>query len=100
MKYTQQEQLEEIMARGKELRGKRERRITGILTATSTAFIALLVVCMGVTGHAGHTGAATAYGSFLLTEEAGGYVLVAVLAFALGVIVTGLVLWRRLKIKK
>ena len=91
MKYTQEEQLEEIMARGKTFRKKRGRRITGILTATSTALIVALVICMGSVGDMGHAGTVSAYGSFLLAEEAGGYVLVAVLAFALGAVVTGLI---------
>ena len=97
MKYTEQEQLEEIIARGKEFRKKKERRITGALAAAATALIAVLVIGMGTVGKTGHTGAASAYGSFLLAEEAGGYVLVAVLAFALGAIVTGLVCRHRMK---
>ena len=95
MKYTQDEQLEKIMARGDELRKKKERRVTGILAASATALTAFLVICIGAIGKTGQAAPASAYGSFLLNEKAGGYVLVAVLAFALGAVITGLILVRR-----
>ena len=53
---------------------------------------ACLLAVSAVTGcsNGGGTGAArdSVYGSFLLSPEAGGYVLAAVIAFALGVAVT------------
>ena len=95
MKYSQQEQIEEILARGDALRKKRERRITGVLTASATALMVLLVIGIGAVGNMTPAGTASSYGSFLLDAKAGGYVLVAVLAFALGVVITGLFLIRR-----
>lgn len=99
MKYTQQEQMEKIMARGAELRKKKENRVTGILAASATALTVLLVICIGAVGKMGSASPGAAYGSFLLNEKAGGYVLVAVIAFVLGAILTGLILLRRRRMR-
>lgn len=88
MKYTEQEQLHEIMQRGERLRQRKERRMTRSLAASASALFVLPAACIGAFGEAGYAGTTTVYGSFLLSAEAGGYVLAAVIAFALGVVVT------------
>ena len=95
MKYSEQEQFEQILARSDTLRKKRDRRVTGVLTASATALTVLIVICIGTVGNMTPAGQASAYGSFLLDAKAGGYVLIAVLAFALGAVLTGLLLIRR-----
>ena len=88
MKLTTEEALVEIHKRGREIKHIHERRVLQGLSAT--AFV-LTFVLLGVLGHftgIGTTAAMNAYGSFLLPASAGGYVLTAVIAFALGVVVT------------
>ena len=48
----------------------------------------LLVLVIGLFPGSGTASAGSVYGAFLLSREAGGYVLAAVIAFALGVCVT------------
>ena len=89
MKYTKDEAFEEVMKRGRILKLKHERKVTTLMTmAASTVMMALVLVI----GHFGGVGAGmegrSAYGSFLLPTQAGGYILVALVAFLLGVAVT------------
>lgn len=91
MRYTEQEQLCEIVKRSEKLRKQKVQRATRGLSASVSALFVLLAVCIGVFGRNGYMGTPTDYGSFLLAAEAGGYVLAAVIAFALGVVVTVLI---------
>ena len=89
MKYTSEEALTEIMKRGDRIVLRHVRRTCRALSAFCglLAVSLLLVICL-IPGRTGQEAAPTAYGSFLLSAEAGGYVLAAVIAFALGVLVT------------
>ena len=99
MKYSNDEAFEEIRRRGREMKRQREKMLTEICAAASgTLSLSLLLVIGLFTEDTAGTGAYSHYGSFLLSPEAGGYILAAVIAFALGVAVTLLI--RYLKKKK
>ena len=89
MKYTTEEALAEIMHRKDQIVLRRNRRSCRVLSGVSGMLLVflLLVICM-MPGRTGSAFTGTVYGSFLLSAEAGGYVLAAVIAFALGVCVT------------
>ena len=92
MKYTTEEALTEIMRRKNQIVLRRSRRSCQVLSGVSAMLMAflLLVICM-MPGSPGSAFTGTVYGSFLLSAEAGGYVLAAVLAFILGVVITLLI---------
>ena len=88
MKYTKDEALSEIRKRGRKIREKRNKRIAGALSTATVISTFMLFVSISVfTGNV-VTGTDSAYGSFLLPTEVLGYVLVAIIAFVLGVIIT------------
>lgn len=87
MKYTEQEQLQQILLRGEQLRRRKDLRAFKGLSASAAALLCALAVCIGSLGRTGFAESRTVYGSFLLSAETGGYVLVAVLAFVLGVVI-------------
>ena len=88
MKYTKDEALNEILKRGRKIREKRNKRITDALSTATVISTFILFLSISIfTGNA-VTGTNSAYGSFLLPTEVLGYVLVAVIAFVLGVIIT------------
>ena len=91
MKYTEQEQLDQILFRSEKLRQRKELCALRGLSAAAAALIWVLAVCIGAPGRTGFAKSQTVYGSFLLSEETGGYVLVAVLAFAVGIVVAVLI---------
>ena len=86
MKYTNEEAFEEIMRRGKILKRHRAQKTAGLLSAAASIVMLALIIVIGRVGGAGAgMSAQSAYGSFLLSTQAGGYVLAAVLAFLAGV---------------
>ncbi len=92
MKYTSQEQMEQILNRSAQLREEKERHRTGALSASAGALVLVLAVSIIALGRTGYVEEARgAYGAFLLSPDVGGYVLVAVLAFAVGVLLTVLI---------
>ena len=91
MRYTEQEQLHEILLRGEKLRQRKDRIIVRSLSVTAALLFFALAVCIDALGRAGVSGSRTDYGSFLLSAETGGYVLAAVIAFAAGVIIAVLI---------
>lgn len=98
MKYTTEEALREIQIRGNKIRRKHQRRVTRILgVSTALSFVALLVVISAFSGSLVSV-EETSYGSFILSKEAGGFVLAAVLGFIVGVVFTFVV--RHFKDKK
>ena len=91
MKYTKDEALDEIIKRGRKIREKRNKRITGILSTAVVVSTFLLILSVSLfTGNA-FMGDHSVYGSFLLPTEVLGYVLVAVIAFVVGVVITVIV---------
>ena len=89
MKYTEDEAFEEVMKRGRVLKRKHAKKTAAMLSASASLVMVTLVLMIGSLGGAG-TGVRgqSAYGSFLLSSEEGGYVLAAVVAFVIGVGVT------------
>ncbi len=98
MKYTPDEALSQILRRSERIAWRRIRRSCQRLTGICSALLAVLVLSITVMpGKNAVTSAGSVYGSFLLSREAGGYVLVALIAFVLGVTVTLLCLHYRKK---
>ena len=102
LKYTTDEALAEIMRRSERVSIRRDRRTCRMLSGAAGSLLVLLVLAVAVLpGGAAAVYSGSVYGSFLLSQEAGGYVLAAVIAFALGVVVTMLCLrYRSLKQRK
>ena len=90
MKYDLDAAAAEINRRGAFLsEKKRQRRSVGRISAACAAVFLLLLGAMyhfAVFGPAKLKG--SVYGSFLLSTEAGGYVLVGVICFAAAVVIT------------
>ena len=86
MRYSTDAALCEVRARSARLRIRRERRVTTALSGASTMLAAALFACFYLLQPlTGSSMSAASFGAFLLSGEAGGYVLVGVIAFALGV---------------
>ena len=90
LKYTSEEALAEIMRRSEQITILREnRRACKRFSAAAGALFAVLVLVIALMpGKAGISPAGSVYGAFLLSQQAGGYVLASVIAFTLGVAVT------------
>ena len=100
MKYTTDEALTEIEKRARKRAAEKNARNAGILSCLSgVLFVSLVTVIALLPGHTGEAPAGSVYGSFLVSMEAGGYVLAAVIAFILGVAITLLCLYLN-KLKK
>lgn len=69
-------------------------RMTGLAAGLCLLLIGVLVFAPGVIGSSG-SGGIYFYGATILGPEVGGYVIVAILAFALGIIVTILIQKKR-----
>ena len=87
MRLSNEEALEEILRKSDEIRRRREKRKLEILSACVVMLFAGIALTIyrfagGIAGRA----AETAYGAFLLSPEAGGYILVGVMAFAAGIL--------------
>lgn len=98
MKYTKEKALKEIQRRAKAIRQKQDRKITNILATTACISLTALFAVIGVFAGSEITIAQTEYGALILSSEAGGFLLTAVVGFTLGVLVTIGV--KRLKKKK
>ena len=95
---TPEERVLAVHARMDALRRARERRKTGILGMGSALLALCLLLVIGAAGALHPGGTAGLYsGAVMLFENAGGYVLVAVLAFMAGVVITVALLRRRFK---
>lgn len=88
MKYSREEALDEIFKRGKAVKKQQIRRRTHILEATSFLLVFSLIGVIGVFAGTPEEGSESLYGAFLLSSEAGGYLLVAGVAFILGIAIT------------
>lgn len=78
--------LDEIFRRAEAVRRRQEANRARLLGgATAALALALIVMIGGFAGHGAEVHG-TALGAFLLGPEAGGYVLVALIAFALGIV--------------
>lgn len=90
--------VEMVECRVAALRRKRERRMTTILTVLSSIITVCLAMVAGELVDERQSHVPGLYGSTMLSEEAGGYVLVGVLSFCAAVVIT--VLCTRYRDKK
>ena len=74
---------------------KQARRLTVVGAGLAALLLTMLLIVPGITG-SGEQYTAYAMGATILGPETGGYVIVALLAFALGIIVTLLIQKRRI----
>ena len=89
MKYGSDEALKKIFEKSKEIRETRERRrITVLATVTSVLACLLIATVVLLKGQTFSEATTSKFGAFLLPSEAGGYVLVGVAAFILGIVIT------------
>lgn len=89
MKYDREARLREIIRRSEIIKDRKDHKKLYALTASASSL--LLVLAVFIVGFGGIEAAGTdrtAYGSFLLSPQAGGYVLTAVIAFGVGVLLT------------
>ena len=93
LKYTDDQALSEIARRSKAIREKKLRQTTTLLSGVSGVLFLVIVTVFAALPKGGAQADGSVYGSFLLSMEAGGYVLVGVLAFCLGAALTLLCLW-------
>ena len=78
--------LDEIFRRAEVVRRRQEENRTRLLGGSTAALALALVALIGGFARRGAEVRGTALGAFLLGPEAGGYVLVALLAFMLGIV--------------
>ena len=90
-----EERIEALHSRMEDLQKAKERRINALLGAGCCMLTILLVALIFVNGSSNGATAGIYSGSTMLLEDAGGYVLAAVIAFMLGVIVTVIILGAR-----
>ncbi|MBE5870688.1 MAG: hypothetical protein E7294_05465 [Lachnospiraceae bacterium] len=94
---TTEERIERIHERAKERRQEKRRRLLQIERTAAVALSVVLVFMIGFFGSHSAGGAAGVVvnagyaGASMLTSAVGGYVLIAIIAFLLGVIVTALI---------
>ena len=85
-----QERLDEVFRRAENIRRKQDKKRIAVLGGTGAALTVCLILVIGAVPRQGTAKPeATALGAFLLGPETGGYVIVALLAFILGIIVSG-----------
>lgn len=96
---TTDELMALVLERVKKQEQKQENRVLASLSAASMMLFASLVGLSGIYG-GGHRGSVPGlYGSTLLYEGAGGYVLVGVIAFTVAVVITVLCIRHKAKQK-
>ena len=89
MKYSTEEALAEIEKRSREIEKAEEKKKGMLLTASTLCLTLSLILAVAAFGNAGIVGGAgSAYGSFFIAAEYGGYVLTALIAFVAGVGIT------------
>lgn len=89
MKYSIDEAMREIAERKNTLiKNKIKRTIGAYLTMAVLISAGLIAAIYGYAGFGEIDGTYSVYGSFMLTDEAGGYILVAVLSFVAAVVIT------------
>jgi len=89
-----------VRARTRQLRRKREKRAAGALSALCAALAAALAGTISALTQASPAAGPGMYGSMLLYQDAGGYVLVGVASFTAAVVITALCMKYRNREKK
>ena len=97
MMRTPEERLAKLHRRAAELKRERNKKaLRGWGGVSVTLLFVLVAAFADITGGSGFAGGSGMTGATLLGDSAGGYVLAAVIAFTLGVIVTA-ILYRNRK---
>ena len=87
-----EERIQRLHERAEQLRVRRERRITAMAAfACLVLFAAILGIVHQISGEISDVAGNAYTGASLLSSEAGAYILVAVIAFMLGVVITVIV---------
>ena len=93
---TADERVESLHTRMEAMKRVRERRKTGLIGAASAALALCLIFLVFSAGGSHIGGSAGMYsGSMMLFEGAGGYVLIALVAFMAGVLITALLIKKK-----
>ncbi len=101
MKYTLDESMQEFENRLNILQKKRRQHISRALSAGVGVLSVMLVIALfAVTGPTVPGQGESFYGSFLLSQDAGGYVIVAAIAFVLGILLTITILYKNGRLKR
>ena len=88
MRYSEDEALSEIIRRSKKIARDRRRKRDAILIASAVLIaICASVIILSIPAGNRIYDTMTLYGSFLLNQSTGGYILVAVIAFITGIAV-------------
>ena len=95
MLYSAEMRVEMVESRMNALRKKNKRRMTFLLAMLCLLMTAGLAALAGPSVGGGRGSVSELYGSTLLSEDAGGYVLVGVSAFMAAVVITALCIRRR-----
>lgn len=86
--YSTTERIRQVKLQARKIQHKRERRLLGGLSGLSLLLsFSLMATLRSITGGAQGKAKGT-YGAMLLYEDMGGYVLVAVITFALASLIT------------
>ena len=86
-----------VKQRVREMGRQRRRREVGGLSAVCLLLFAALMQAVGTLIGQGQTAAQGVFGAMLLREDAGGYVLVAVVSFAVAAAITALCIRLRIR---
>ena len=86
-----------VKQRVRENTRRRQRREVGGLSAVCLLLLAALMQTAGTVVAPGQTAAWGSFGAMLLRQDAGGYVLVAVVSFAAAVVITALCFQLRIR---
>ena len=98
MKYDMERSLEEILERSKKLKKQSELMRTRIFGSVMSALaVAIMVILYDISGSYGTESMDSFYGSFMISKEAGLYVIVGMICFIVGICFTILVLKYRQK---
>ena len=89
-----------VKQRVRENTRRRQRREVGGLSAVCLLLLAALMQTAGTVVGPGQTAAWGSFGAMLLREDAGGYVLVAVVSFAAAAVITALCFRLRIREKQ
>lgn len=98
--YNTTERIKWVKLRAKKIRHKRENRLIGGLSALCLILFCSLIGIIDFMVGEVHGKALGMYGAMLMHEDAGGYILVAVIAFAVATAITVACIRYKEKVKK
>ena len=91
MKYTTENALNEIKRRARQIKREHNRKVTRLLASSACLSLIALFAMIGIFSGSELPETQTMYGSIILQAKTGGYALIAVLGFFLGVLATLLI---------